>query len=231
MVSNVVIPPVAKSFCVGGVSRGEFAPFVKHACTPIADPYKDLEIPKSGKACDSHRLLEIKGTNTSLTESELETTSTGESLIPSNVILNPGIYCKGINISGANVTLAPGVFHVWGNVEIESFADVVGEGVTIILKGTRNRLKIHDGAQVSLTAPSTGLTKGLVFWQKHLNFGLYIAGRETKQPTAVTAISEISSGGGLNIVGTAYFPNHELIISSSAPVISNHQLLPSLLTA
>ena len=213
MVSDVVIPPVAKSFCVGGVSRGEFAPYVKHACSPIADPYKDLVMPKAGKACDSSKQIKIKGTNTAVAESGMGTSVTGEVLIPSNIELSPGIYCKGIKITGANVTLLPGVYHVWGNFEVGKYAEVDGEGVTIILKGTKNKLDIKSGAQVTLTAPMDGLTAGLVFWQKHLDFKSYVRGRATKPPKGVTAKSKIASGGGLNIVGTAYFPNHELLIS------------------
>ena len=225
MVSDVVTPPVAKTFCVGGLSRGEFKPYIKHACSPIEDPYKDLQIPKAASSCDSIRLVEVQGNNVNaesiaVLESQLAQTANGESIIPVGSTLSPGIYCKGLNINGANVTLLPGVYHVWGNLDIGSFAAVYGDRVTIILKGTSNRLIIRDGAQVSLRAPETGLTAGLVFWQKHLDFWTYAFGRDTKPPSGVTAVSEISSGGGLKIVGTAYFPNHELVISSDNSVAS-----------
>ncbi len=225
VVSDVVVPPVAKTFCTAGLSRGQFKPYIKHACSPIADPYKDLQIPEPASSCDSNRLVEITGNNISagsisVLESQLATSTNGEAVIPTGSTLSPGVYCKGLSINGADVTLLPGVYHVWGNLDIGSFAAVYGDRVTIILKGTKNRLIIRDGAQVSLRAPETGLTAGLVFWQTHLDFWTYVLGRETKPPKGVTAVSEISSGGGLKIIGTAYFPNHELLISSNSPVAS-----------
>ena len=223
MSADSVYRPTAKSFCTTGVSRGDFDPFVKHSCTPIEDPYKNLQIPAPGSSCDANRQVVIEGpgnTTVAVRESQLASTVNGDSIIPTGATLSPGIYCRGIQITGADVTLEPGVYHVWGDLEFTSFANVTGEDVTLILKGTSNRLMIRDGAQVDLKAPSTGLTAGLVFWQTHLDFWSYVMGRGTPQPNGASAISEISSGGGLNITGTAYFPNHELVITSSSPVAS-----------
>jgi Flp pilus assembly protein TadG len=225
MVSSVVTPPAASSFCTSGTSQGVFSPVVKNACSPVADPYANLVIPKAATSCDYKSAVIISGSNTADTlygasEGDLATASTGESLVGNNTVLAPGIYCKGLKIEGANVSFLPGIYHVWGNLEFSSYTQAVGDRVTFILKGESNRLVIRDGAQVWLRAPEQGMTAGLVFWQKHLNFWKYVFGQETPAPTGVTATSEISSGGGLTIIGTAYFPNHELVISSSSPVAS-----------
>lgn len=225
MVSGVVTPPIASSFCTTGTSQGAFSPVVKNDCTPVIDPFKDLPIPKAGTSCDHSSAVLVTGNNNADTlygasEGDLATAATGESLVGDNTVLAPGIYCKGLKIEGANVSFLPGVYHVWGNLEFTSYTQAVGDRVTFILKGETNRLLIRDGAQVWLRAPDQGLTAGLVFWQKHLNFWKYVFGRETPAPNGVTATSEISSGGGLTIVGTAYFPNHELVVSSSSPVAS-----------
>ena len=168
----------------------------------------------------------INGTNTADTtiygasEGDLGTALTGESLVGDNTVLAPGIYCKGLKVEGANVSFLPGVYHVWGNLEFTSYTQAVGDRVTFILKGTENSLLIRDGAQVWLRAPEDGLTAGLVFWNKYLDFWPYVFGDVPPSPERVIATSEISSGGGLIIVGTAYLPDHELVVSSSSPVAS-----------
>lgn len=225
MVSGVVTPPIASSFCTTGISHGVFSPVVKNACSPIDDPYKDLVIPKIATSCDHRSAVTINGTNTADTlygasEGDLGTALTGESLVGNNTVLAPGIYCKGLKIAGANVSFLPGVYHVWGNLEFTSYAQAVGDRVTFILKGESNSLLIRDGAQVWLRAPDQGLTAGLVFWNKYLQFIPYIFGKIPPSPNRVIATSEISSGAGLTIIGTAYLPDHELVISSSSPVAS-----------
>jgi len=223
--SEILTRPTAKSFCSAGGSKGNYFPVVKHNCTPVEDPYANLEIPSAGRSCDSVQQVVIRNENgtsaaKAYLESQLQTNSDGESIIPDDASLYPGIYCRGIQISGANVRIEPGVYHVWGDLEFTQYAGVVGDGVTFILKGTDNRLLINEGAEVSLRAPSTGLTKGLVFWQKYLEFFPYLMGKVPDSPNKVIATSEISSGGGLKIIGTAYLPDHELVISSDNSVAS-----------
>lgn len=225
LVSKVVEPPIAKSFCTAGESLGKFFPYVKHACTPVEDPYADLKIPDAAESCDQARNVHVRGNNarmgnTALLESQLTKDADGKSVIPNGSTLYPGIYCDGLRVEGANVVLQPGVYHVWGDLEFSKFATVIGDEVTFILKGTDNRLLIEEGAQVSLKAPKTGLTAGLVFWQKYLEFWPYVFGRVPDSPGRVIATSEINSGGGLRIVGTAYLPDHELIIRSENSVAS-----------
>lgn len=215
--------PIAQSFCSSGGSYGEFYPRIKNNCTPVEDPYENLQIPAAGKSCDSSRQVFVQGSNISgaggaFLESELPSNADGESIIPDFSTLSPGIFCKGLEISGANVKLEPGVYHVWGNLKFSQNAGVFGDGVTFILKGTKTSLVIDDGAEVSLRAPSTGLTQGLVFWQKYLEFRPYIYGIIPDSPDEVVATSEISSGAGVTLIGTAYLPDHELIISSENAV-------------
>ena len=221
--SDTLNIPKAQSFCSVGGSYGEYYPRIKNNCTPVKDPYKNLEIPAAANHCDSSRQVVIEGSNDTgaggaFLESELLSNADGESLIPDFATLSPGIYCRGLEITGANVKLEPGVYHVWGNLKFSQYAGVVGEGVTFILKGERNRLIINEGAEVILRAPSAGLTKGLVFWQKYLKFRPYLNGIVPDSPDEVIATSEISSGAGVTIIGTAYLPDHELVISSQNAV-------------
>ena len=135
-------------------------------------------------------------------------------------VLTPGIYCKGLVIDGANVVLRPGVYHVWEDLVFTSNAGVYGDGVTFLLKGEKNRLLVDDGAQVWLRAPSTGVTKGLVFWQRYLRMRDYVRGTVPPIPDRRTATSEIKSGGGMTMIGTAYLPNHKLQITSDNSIAS-----------
>lgn len=68
--------------------------------------------------------------------------------------------------------------------------------------------------------PSAGLTAGLVLWQRYLNFRNYIDGIVPEVPKRLTSTSEINSGGGLTLIGTAYLPNHRLVITSENAVSS-----------
>ncbi len=123
----------------------------------------------------------------------------------------PGTYCKGLKISGVNVKFLPGTYIIKDKpLEFTKGSQAVGRDVTFVLKG-KSKLLIKDDAQVFLKAPKSGPYAGLVFFKvpETKKFG-----QKTKLPDGV---SIIKSGGGLKIIGTAYFPSQELIISSASP--------------
>ncbi len=225
MISATLTPPRARNFCSVGGAIGNYYPRVKANCSPVEDPYKDLVIPPAASSCDQNRQVIIKnkngkGAGRAFLESQLSTNIEGESLIPDHATLMPGIYCRGLEISGANVTLSPGVYHIWGGLTFTQNAGVYGNGVTFLLKGEDTPLMIEEGAQVWLKAPSSGLTAGLVFWQRYLELQDYINGIVPAVPETQTSVSEINSGGGLTIIGTAYLPNHKLLVTSDNSVSS-----------
>ena len=199
--SAVVSPPVAKSFCVSGISQGQYSPYVKHACAPIADPYENLTPPSDGW-CISPQLV-------SGYLSSFSTGSDTEDTFGDNAVLTPGTYCKGLKIKGTNVTFLPGTYIIkGGKFEISQSAQVIGSDVTFVLKGKKASLEIKSDAQVNFKAPSTGTYAGLVFYQIP----------DDKKQKYPTGKSNIKSGGGLSITGTAYFPTQELNITSDSPV-------------
>lgn len=225
LISDTLTPPRARNFCSSGGVIGTFDPRVKTNCSRIEDPYKDLEIPPAASSCDQRKQVVVRGNNgrghgRAFLNSQLGATPEGETVIPDFATLSPGIYCQGLVINGANVNLEPGVYHVWGDLHFTQNSGVRGDGVTFIIKGESNRLLIDEGAQVWLKAPSEGQTAGLVFWQKYLNLRNYVNGIVPRNPKKKVATSEINSGGGLHIVGTAYLPNHELVVTSSNSVSS-----------
>jgi len=186
MISGVVKPPQASSFCTTGISEGVFFPLVKHACTPIEDPYKNLVVPNEPKG------------------------KCGPKVVKEKTYLNPGVYCEGLKIDGAKVVFNPGIYHIKGELSFSSTAHVEGEGVTFILKGEGSSLKLYNNAHVNIKAPATGVSAGLAFWQV----------ADAKNPNKQSGKSEISAGAGLKIVGTAYFPTHELVITSNSHIAS-----------
>ncbi len=190
IVSDVLTPPVAKSFCVGGLSRGAFSPYIKHACSPIADPYANLTPPEDGP-CQSIKFIN-KGTT----------------------VLAPGTYCNGLRIQSGTIEFQPGVYIVKsGRLEFRKGVVAVGNDVTFVLKEGAH-IEIEKDANVTLKAPGSGPYAGLVFYQ------VPNIPKVGKKPDFPTGTSTITSGGGLSLIGTAYLPSHTLMINSDSPVAS-----------
>jgi hypothetical protein len=191
--SQIVTPPIAKSFCTTGLSRGKFNPFIKHTCTPIEDPYANLVPPPDGPCVD----ITLYGGN--------------GGRIASETVLPPGTYCGSLAMDGTGITLLPGTYIMKDkSLWIKNGAEVSGDGVTIVFKGQNAIVEIESGSEVDLKGPADGPYKGLVFYQT--KEGL----RSTQQFPSAT--STIIGGGSLKLTGTAYFPTQELIITSDSPV-------------
>lgn len=209
--SKVRTPPTAKSFCTAGISDGTFKPFVKHACTPVDDPYENLRTPKDGRCVNLNKIT-VK-----------EFDDGGErhffDVIDNNAVLYPGTYCRGLKVEGVNVRFMPGVY-IFKNekLEIKKEAQAQGQGVTFVLKGDKASVKIESGATLMLSAQETGPYEGLVFFQSpHMGSSSAKAATRSNKKVKIGK-SEIGASGGLTIVGTAYFPTQELIISSEIGV-------------
>lgn len=226
MISDSSYTPSAKSFCTVGNSTGRYSPYVKHACTPIVDPYADL-------STDSSITVSNWGSNSALNSSfsasfetychdlemilsinqYVQDSGWAEDTIGDNTILPPGNYCNGLRLAGLNITFLPGTYNIsGGNLHFEDFSSAKGDGVTFVLQGGESNLIIETGAEAAFIAPDDGTYAGLVFYQKPAT-GTSTANYPDGQ-------SIIGSGGGLDITGTAYFPTQELIITSDKPVAS-----------
>ncbi len=72
--------------------------------------------------------------------------------------MTPGYYQSLKFNSGADVTLAPGLYCIYGpdtwSVEMQGGAGIVGHGVTFYMMTTTGGWKINGGAYVELTAPA-----------------------------------------------------------------------------
>lgn len=120
-----------------------------------------------------------------------------------NKTLSPGVY-KGMDLKGT-VTLNPGVYYIdGGTFSVGSQAKVTGSNVTIILTSATAAsnpnsvatANINGGAEINLTASSTGTYAGILFYQDR---------RAAKGST-----NKINGNSNSGYQGAFYFPNQEL---------------------
>ncbi len=87
--------------------------------------------------------------------------------------ISPGVYCNGLTLNAnANVTMSPGVYIIsGGSLFVNGGATLTGMGVTLVFTSdtpsTANSFAnatIAGGANVNLTAPSSGPMQGIVMY-------------------------------------------------------------------
>lgn len=143
--------------------------------------------------------------------------------------LSPMKWCNGVKIGtnlidlGTHVTLKPGVYFVdRGTMQIGGNSTITGSGVTIVLTSSTNanygKVSIANGASVTLTAPTTGATAGIVF------FG-------DRRATTSSSTSAFNGGSAMAITGAIYVPTQTLDWSNGAQTTPNcTQLIAGVIT-
>lgn len=130
---------------VGGVNTDSGLHLTKCAApvtgsTPAADPFDEVPEPSVTGACQNGN-----GGN-----------------------LSPGRYCGGLSLKN-NVALQPGVYIIdGGQLTINAKAKITGTGVTFFLANNAN-VHINGNATLTLTAPTSGDYKGLLFMGSRTN--------------------------------------------------------------
>lgn len=133
---------------------------------PAADPFANLPAPAATNPCQNTK--------------------------PST--LQPGTYCNGLSLSG-NVTLKPGVYVIQaGDFKVNANAQISGDGVIIYLAGS-SRVSLNGTATVKLSAPTTGIYSGVLFYGDRTNLG----GQDTFNGTASSLLT-----------GALYFPSRQV---------------------
>jgi Flp pilus assembly protein TadG len=132
-----------------------------------ADPYANVVMPTPAASCKSY--------------------SGGD--------MTEGTYC-GLTIQGA-VHMAPGTYFVkGGSFKVNAGANLTGSGVTIVLtedsSGSYATTSINGNATITLSAPTSGATAGLVFMQ------------DRNAPSSGT--DTFNGGAAMAITGALYFP-------------------------
>ncbi len=176
-------------------SGGECGPTGIGAGVPVIDPILNrYSIPSYGSCTDTNFKL-TKGTT---------------------VTIPPGVYCGGISITGTveNVIFSAGEYIlVGGGMSINGSVNVSGSGVTFFstYPGTQtNRyagISITTSGTVSMSAPTTGTDKALLFYQ------------DPRVPWASNIGSSLS-GAGATYNGILYFPTTDLQYSGSSSTTS-----------
>lgn len=127
------------------------------------------------------------------------------------VTLSPGCYRNGLNIKGT-ATLQPGVYYIdGGSFSVGSQGTVIGDGVTIILTSSTASsdassiatMDINGGANIQLTAPTSGTYQGVLFYQDR---------RAVDSGGANTVNGNASS----KLQGAFYFPSQEIDFSGTS---------------
>jgi Flp pilus assembly protein TadG len=131
---------------VSGASNITATNGIKTGMRAVTDPYANVT-PTMPTYCDYNNKMQVKGTTT----------------------LNPGVYCGDVSVNaGATLTLNPGIYYFNGaNLSVAGNATITGSGVTLIFTGSGNNwgsATIGSNANVTLTAPTSGLTKGIVMY-------------------------------------------------------------------
>jgi hypothetical protein len=109
--------------------------------------------------------------------------------------LSPGIYCGGLTLNSSTVTLNPGVYVLAGGMTANS-TSFTGTGVTFVVPSGS---VTANSATFNLTAPTTGNTKGILFYQ----------------PSSNTSGATLNSSSGPGLAGALYFPSAPLTANSS----------------
>ena len=110
--------------------------------------------------------------------------------------LNPGRYCTNVIINGCtNVVFNAGLYEFDAGVTANGVTNVSGSNVTIY---NNSGSLVINGSVVNLSAPTTGNTAGVLFYQNPADTNAFVAN---------------GSGGGY--AGMIYFPTSQLTINGT----------------
>ena len=170
----------------GGYStslNGKITGTIKSGTGTVADPLANLPAPNPA-------------TLPTITSSKLSITNT--------TTLQPGVYNGGISLSsGANVTLAPGVYYInGGGFNVSGNANLSGSGVTIYnnpISGN-DSLNIGGNGIVNLTGPSSGTYKNVTLMQNRSS----------------NVSASVGGNGTFTVSGDFYFPAANLSLTGNS---------------
>lgn len=180
---------------VGGYSGSCIQPPPVTGARPVKDPLAQLQPPVYG-ACDYPAKITVNAGQT--------------------VTLSPATYCGGLNVqSGGTLYLNPGLYIMKNaSITFSSSAIVRGSGVTFYLSPNSTNggsISIAAGADVELSAPTTGTYAGVLFFHDR---------------TSPTNISHSLTGGSSMLLdGILYFPKQTLNFSGGSTTDNSSSIL------
>jgi hypothetical protein len=120
----------------------------------------------------------------------------------------PGTFCGGLSVGGGTtVNFNPGVYYIKsGTLTFGGGAKITGTGVTFVLTNNSNSnyatVNIGNGTDVTLSAPTSGLTSGIVF------FG------DRAAPSGKS--NTFGGGAKMELTGAVYSPTRRVVYDNGA---------------
>ena len=137
--------------------------------------------------------------------------------VTTDTTLEPGVYCGGLEISGAHVTLDPGVYIIEnGTLSVNNDGWIVGDGVGFYLTGFNAKLNFDEDSHIDLTAPRSGALTGLLFFADVDNPKTLRSRGRGAPPLREGHV--IRSNDARRLVGTIYLPDDKLVVDGETPV-------------
>src|SRR5258706_8811175 len=168
---------------ISGASNITATNGIRTGMRPIVDPYANVSPPSEPSCSNTKITVNSNGKNTSL---------------------SPGCYSGSITVNaGATLNLSPGIYYLDGaNLSVAGNATITGAGVTLVFTGSGSSwgtASIGSNAIVSLTAPTSGATQGIVMYG------------DRNMPVGTTF--NLTGGGTQNFGGAIYLPKASLNFS------------------
>jgi len=187
---------VVGNYCATGGSTVTISGTKSVGAAAIADPYASLSIST------------VEGsTNMTCPNSTATTYGSGGTTYH----ISPGVFCGGFTVTnGVTVDMSPGVYYiVGGQFNMSGGTTVNASGVTIVLTGNASAgyatANIQGGANLNLTAPTTGPTAGIAMWA------------DPNSPISGNPLTSYVGGGGTMVVnGALYFPTQAVNFTNDA---------------
>jgi hypothetical protein len=142
-----------------------------------------------------------------------------------NLVLQPGRYCGGVNINPANnsstLTFAPGLYDFDSGVNVNGqFASVTGNGVTFYING--GTWNLNGNPTMNLVAQSTGNYLGMLFYQPASNGSPFHINSGPAGPNGAFAGAMYLPSGTITIDGTistwALIVAKDIILNSDSTI-------------
>lgn len=167
--------------------------------SPIDDPYADLDVP-AVTGCD-------------------QDPPGSQAYSPGSGTITAGTYCGGITVNaGESVHLDDGVYIMdEGDLKVNGGGTLTGDNVVIIFTASdgtgTGTASISGGANVDISAPTSGTYKGVLMYQD----------RDAGSSPSMDAI--INGGSTTEFGGAMYFPNNDISFTGGNATDSNGCML------